>query len=69
MPVSMTLCDRSAEMVVDAALQGCRAREQALARVLNRQLGQDSAVRVLQTVRETDRSNLIRAIEAMRAVE
>jgi hypothetical protein len=61
--------DRSAEAVADAALQRCRAREQALARVLDRQLGKDGAARVLQTVRETDRANLIRAIEAARATK
>ncbi len=58
---------RPAEAVADAALQRCKAQEQPLARVLNRQLGKDGADRVLEQVRETDRSNLIRVIEALRA--
>jgi hypothetical protein len=58
---------RPAEDVADAALQRCKAQEQPLARALNRQLGKDGAARVLERVRETDRSNLIRAIEQLRA--
>src|SRR5215203_3932425 len=58
---------RPAEAVADAALQHCRAQEQPLARALNRQLGPHGADRVLERVRETDRSNLIRAIELLRA--
>ena len=60
---------RPAEAVADAALQRCRAQEQPLARALNGQLGKDGAVRVLEQVRETDRSNLIRAIEQLRATQ
>src|SRR3954447_12388091 len=58
---------RPAEVVADAALQRCKAQEQPLARALNQQLGKDGADRVLERVRETDRSNLIRAIEQLRA--
>ncbi len=58
---------RPAEAVGDAALLRCKAQEQPLARALNRQLGKDGADRVLEQVRETDRSNLIRAIEQLRA--
>src|SRR5215218_9795858 len=58
---------RPAEAVADAALQRCTAQEQPLARALNRQLGKDGADRVLEQVREADRSNLIRAIEQLRA--
>src|SRR4051812_44901429 len=58
---------RAAEAVADAALQRCKAQEQPLARALNRQLGKDGAGRVLDLVRETDRTNLIRAIELLRA--
>jgi len=60
---------RPAEAVADAALQRCTAQEQPLARALNRQLGKDGADRVLAQVRETDRSNLIRAIEQLRAAQ
>jgi len=58
---------RPAEDVANAALQRCKAHEQPLTRALNRQLGKDGAARVLERVRETDRSNLIRAIEQLRA--
>src|SRR5215212_5356136 len=58
---------RPAEAVADAALQHCTAQEQPLARALKQQLGKDGAERVLERVRETDRSNLIRAIELLRA--
>ena len=58
---------RPAEAVADVALQRCKAQEQPLARALNRHLGQERATRVLELVRETDRSNLIRAIEELRA--
>src|SRR5215217_6565818 len=60
---------RPAGAVADAALQRCTAQEQPLARALNRQLGKDGADRVLERVRETDRSNLIRAIEQLRAAQ
>src|SRR5215210_8027664 len=60
---------RPAEAVADAALQRCTAQEQPLSRALNRQLGKDGADRVLEQVRETDRSNLIRAIEQLRAAQ
>ena len=60
---------RPAEAVADAALQRCKAQEQPLARALNQQLGHDGADRVLEQVRETDRSNLIRAIEQLRAAQ
>src|SRR5215213_1269135 len=60
---------RPAEAVADAALQRCKAQEKPLARALNRQLGKDGADRVLEQVRETDRSNLIRAIEQLRAAQ
>src|SRR5829696_3957634 len=60
---------RPAEAVADAALQRCKAQEQRLARALNRQLGKDGADRVLERVRETDRSNLIRAIEQLRTTQ
>src|SRR3954453_23955495 len=52
---------RPAEAVADAALQHCKAQEQPLARV-TQQFGQDGAAHVLELVRETDRSNLIRAL-------
>ena len=58
---------RPAEAVADAALQRCKAQEQPLVRTLNQQLGKDGAARVLDLVRETDRTNLIRAIEQLRA--
>jgi hypothetical protein len=58
-----------AEAVADSAVQRCKAQEQPLARALNRQLGKDGADRVLEQVRETDRSNLIRAIEQLRATQ
>ena len=58
---------RPAAAVADAALQRCKAPEQALARALNRQLGPDGAVRVMDQVRDTDRANLIQAVEALRA--
>jgi hypothetical protein len=58
---------RPAESVADAALRRCTAQEQPLARALTRQLGQDGAARVLERVREADRSNLVRAIEELRA--
>jgi hypothetical protein len=58
---------RPAEDVADAALQRCKTQEQPLARALSQQLGKDGATRVLDLVRETDRSNLIRAIEQLRA--
>ena len=60
---------RPAEVVADAALHRCKAREQPLARALNQQLGKDGADRVLERVREADRSNLIRAIEQLRATQ
>ena len=59
---------RPAESVADVALQRCTAQEQSLARALNRQLGKDGATRVLDLVRETDRSNLVRAIEELRGL-
>src|SRR5215208_4514659 len=58
---------RPPEDVADAALQRCKTQEQPLARALSQQLGKDGADRVLERVRETDRSNLIRAIEQLRA--
>jgi hypothetical protein len=58
---------RPALDVADAALQRCKAKEQPLTRALSQQLGKDGADRVLERVRETDRSNLIRAIEQLRA--
>jgi hypothetical protein len=58
---------RPALDVADAALQRCKAKEQPLARALGQQLGQDGADRVLERVREANRSNLIRAIEQLRA--
>ncbi len=60
---------RPAEAVADAALLRCKAQEQPLARALNRQLGKEGADRVLEQVREMDRSNLIRAIEQLRAAQ
>ena len=59
----------SPEDVADAALQRCKTQEQPLARALSQQLGKDGADRVLERVRETDRSNLIRAIEQLRATQ
>jgi len=58
---------RPAATVADVAVQRCRAQEQVLARVLAEQLGKEAAARVLEVVRQTDRSNLIRAIEELRA--
>ena len=58
---------RSAEAVADAALQGCKPQEQALARALSQQFGTDGAARVLDLVREADRANLVRVIEELRA--
>src|SRR3954465_11640947 len=60
---------RPAEVVADAALHRCKAQEQPLARALNQQPGKDGADRVLERVREADRSNLIRAIEQLRATQ
>ena len=59
---------RPAESVADVALQRCKAQEQILARALNQQFGQEGATRVLDLVRETDRSNLVRAIEELRGL-
>src|SRR5215210_1081564 len=56
---------RPAATVADVAVQRCRAQEQPLTHALAEQLGKDAAVRVLDLVRETDRSNLIRAIEEL----
>ena len=58
---------RPADAVADAALQHCKAQERPLARALSRHVGKGGAERVLDQVRETDRSNLIRAIEELRA--
>jgi hypothetical protein len=58
---------RPAATVADVAVQRCRAQEEPLARVLAEQLGKEAAARILELVRETDRSNLIRAIEVLRA--
>ena len=58
---------RPAGAVADAALQRCKPQEQALARALSQQFGQEGAARVLERVREADRANLIRAIEGLRA--
>src|SRR3954469_22456096 len=58
---------RPAATVADVAVQRCRAQEEPLARELTQQLGKEAAVRVLELVRETDRSNLIQAIEEVRA--
>ena len=58
---------RPIEAVADAALQRCKAQELPLARALDRQLGKDGADRVLGVLRETDRSNLIRALQEVRA--
>jgi hypothetical protein len=60
---------RPAEDVAGAALQRCKAQEQPLARALGQKLGKDGANRVLERVRETDHSNLIRAIEQLRATQ
>ena len=60
---------RPAQAVADAALQRCKAQEQSLTRALNQQLGKDGADRVLEQVRDADRSNLIRAIEQIRATQ
>src|SRR3712207_4127450 len=60
---------RPAEAVADAALQRCKAQEQPLARALNRQLGNEGADRVLERVRDTDPSDLICAIEQLRATQ
>ena len=57
---------RPAAIVAELALQRCKAQEQALARVLRRQLGAAGADRTLDLVRETDRANLIRVIEELR---
>jgi hypothetical protein len=56
-----------AEEIAGLALQRCRTQESALAQALRRQLGPDGAQRVLDLVRETDRLNLARAIEEIRA--
>ena len=58
---------RPAAAIADLALQRCRAREQAVARVMTRQLGARGAARVLELVREADRANLVRIIEGLRA--
>jgi len=58
---------RPAATVADVAVQRCRAQEEPLARELTQQLGKEAAVRILELVRDTDRSNLIRAIEEVRA--
>src|SRR5215207_6742045 len=58
---------RPAPAVADAALQRCKAPEQALRRALDRQLGPEGAARVLDQVRESDRANLIQAVEALKA--
>ena len=59
--------DRPAASIADVAVQRCRAQEQALRRILNRELGKAGATRIIELVRDTDRSNLIRAIEELRA--
>jgi hypothetical protein len=58
---------RPVDAVAEAALQRCKTQEQPLARALKRQVGKEGAERVLEQVRDTDRSNLIRAIEELRA--
>src|SRR5690349_7351154 len=58
-----------AEDVADAALQRRKEKEQPLTRTLSQQLGKDGADRVLERVREANRSNLIRAIEQLRATQ
>ena len=58
---------RPAGAVADAALQRRKSQEQALTRALSQQFGKEGATRVLERVREADRSNLIRAIEGLRA--
>ena len=58
---------RPAATVADVAVHRCRAQEEPLARELTQQLGKEAAVRILELVRDTDRSNLIRAIEEVRA--
>ena len=58
---------RPAATVADVAVQRCRAQEELLARALAQHLGKEAAVRVLELVREADRSHLIRAIEELRA--
>ena len=56
-----------APALADSALGRCRTPEQALARALRRQLGVEGAERVLERVRESDRANLVRIIETLRA--
>lgn len=56
-----------APVLADLALGRCRAPEQALARALRRQVGVEGAERVLERVRESDRANLVRVIETLRA--
>lgn len=57
---------KPSDAVADAALRSCKAQERPLARALGTQLRQDGAGRVLDIVREGDRSNLIRALDGLK---
>lgn len=58
---------RPAAELADLALGRCQGAERALARALRGQLGAEGAERVLERVRESDRANLVRVIETLRA--
>jgi hypothetical protein len=57
---------RGAAGIADAALARCSSQESRLRDVLKRRLGKASSDRIMEFVRETDRSNLIRVIEMLR---
>jgi hypothetical protein len=57
---------RGAASIANAALARCSSQESMLRNVLKRRLGKASSDRIMEFVRETDRSNLIRVIEMLR---
>lgn len=58
---------RPAEAVLDIAFRGCKARENALIKVLSRRLGPSGAQRVVAELRDRDRMALARIMERLRA--
>ena len=57
---------QGAASIADAALARCRSQEFRLRAALRNRLGDASSQRIMEIVRETDRSNLIRVIETVR---
>jgi hypothetical protein len=59
--------NRPAETVAQLALDACKTSEAALRAVLRRELGPDRAALVTSELRTIYRSNLVKAIEQLRA--